>query len=456
MHIRRLIAATLCTLALPLSVNAADSVLLQQLLVQLQTLQAALGAGVIPSSHSQTNSCAVFLHVLRPGSTGDEVTRLQQYLASDSALYPEAKITGYYGDLTVAAIRRLQVLHGIIFEGTPETTGFGAVGTKTLTLLNTLACPSAPVTTFTVFASSTAQVRTNSTEGNSVLPKSFLGVTAPTGAGIASPQTNNSEGNSVSAKPAWIQVITSVSGQKIALGTGIFVIWTSTNAPFGATVRLALARPMGLALGTIESGQPSSGSTFWTLPQPSAPCTGTQGTCLGQFATPCSGELCAIAAGKYVIRVELVNDTMVVARDESAPFTITSTPPPVLSDGGDTLAQFAAQTASGTLPVSSNALENTLSSIPAFLGSLDASASQTSGLSPAVAPKAIPAAPLTNGACMTPWGSQRIQNGQEITYQPFFTGGTYTGTTINVLMLCTSGKWSKCNMIGDQCVSYSI
>lgn len=55
---------------------------------------------------------------LSQGSTGADVTTLQTYLASDSTLYPEGLITGYYGALTRAAVVRFQARYGISQTGT--------------------------------------------------------------------------------------------------------------------------------------------------------------------------------------------------------------------------------------------------------------------------------------------------------------------------------------------------
>ncbi len=52
------------------------------------------------------------------GSTGTDVTTLQTYLSSDSTLYPEGLVTGYYGTLTQAAVTRFQARYGISQTGT--------------------------------------------------------------------------------------------------------------------------------------------------------------------------------------------------------------------------------------------------------------------------------------------------------------------------------------------------
>ena len=56
---------------------------------------------------------SLFEREMELGAEGDDVTQLQALLAGDSDLYPEGKITGYYGPLTQAAIRRFQERHGL-------------------------------------------------------------------------------------------------------------------------------------------------------------------------------------------------------------------------------------------------------------------------------------------------------------------------------------------------------
>jgi len=67
-----------------------------------------------------------------PGSTGAQVTALQTFLAADTSIYPEGLVTGYYGDLTIAAVQRFQCKYGVVCQGTPTSTGYGLVGPATL------------------------------------------------------------------------------------------------------------------------------------------------------------------------------------------------------------------------------------------------------------------------------------------------------------------------------------
>ena len=67
------------------------------------------------------------------GFSNDQVTLLQQMLSHDPEIYPEAIITGYYGPLTEAAVKRFQQKYGI------EQTGIA--GPQTRVKLNELYAP---------------------------------------------------------------------------------------------------------------------------------------------------------------------------------------------------------------------------------------------------------------------------------------------------------------------------
>jgi peptidoglycan hydrolase-like protein with peptidoglycan-binding domain len=74
---------------------------------------------------------ALFVKTLRKGMQNDDIKRLQELLASDSSIYPEGLITGYFGQLTENAVQRFQVKYNLVSSGTPRTTGYGLVGPKT-------------------------------------------------------------------------------------------------------------------------------------------------------------------------------------------------------------------------------------------------------------------------------------------------------------------------------------
>jgi prefoldin subunit 5 len=64
---------------------------------------------------------------LTEGSSNDDVKKVQELLASDPTIYPEAKVTGYFGALTKEAIKRFQKRHEL-----PET---GIVDEETKALM---------------------------------------------------------------------------------------------------------------------------------------------------------------------------------------------------------------------------------------------------------------------------------------------------------------------------------
>lgn len=86
----------------------------------------------IPSAHAAITS------TLDIGDRGSEVTELQTYLATNASIYPEGLITGYFGQLTKAAVERFQTTQGIVSNGTPATTGYGRVGPRTMLMINSL------------------------------------------------------------------------------------------------------------------------------------------------------------------------------------------------------------------------------------------------------------------------------------------------------------------------------
>lgn len=82
--------------------------------------------GLIDSS-----ACPNIGRPLKRGMSGDDIRRLQQFLAQDVTVYPEGIVTGYYGALTEVAVKRWQVKYNIVSGGTPSTTGYGVVGPRT-------------------------------------------------------------------------------------------------------------------------------------------------------------------------------------------------------------------------------------------------------------------------------------------------------------------------------------
>lgn len=62
---------------------------------------------------------------LREGMSGEDVKLLQSVLAADFDIYPEGRVTGFFGPLTAQAVKRFQAKHGVSQVGRvgPQTLG---------------------------------------------------------------------------------------------------------------------------------------------------------------------------------------------------------------------------------------------------------------------------------------------------------------------------------------------
>lgn len=107
---------------------------IQALLSQIAALKTQLETGVGTGTGSST-SCLTLIHSLTLEDTdiekNGEVTKLQQFLARDPSIYPEGRITGFFGPATQRAVQRWQKSRGIVSSGDPDSTGYGFVGAKT-------------------------------------------------------------------------------------------------------------------------------------------------------------------------------------------------------------------------------------------------------------------------------------------------------------------------------------
>lgn len=92
-------------------------------ILSFAALMLALMMGTVASAQTATLTRSLDI-----GSQGNDVTVLQQFLAQSSSIYPEGLITGYYGNLTAAAVTRWQAAHSI--------DPVGRVGPITLAALN--------------------------------------------------------------------------------------------------------------------------------------------------------------------------------------------------------------------------------------------------------------------------------------------------------------------------------
>ena len=139
-----LTGCAVAALLLPVAVSAVTveelTAQIQALLLQVTALQQQVGTpGAAPVSAGAVQ-CPYISRDLKKGMSGADVSRLQRFLALDPLIYPEAKVTGYYGDLTEAAVKRFQCKYKIVCDGSPATNGYGVTGPRTGALL-ALQCP---------------------------------------------------------------------------------------------------------------------------------------------------------------------------------------------------------------------------------------------------------------------------------------------------------------------------
>lgn len=136
----------------------------QALLAQIAALQAqiqAAGGTVTATSVSSAGpstysaSCPLVGRSLKLGLRGDDVTRLQEFLARDSEVYPEAQVTGYFGALTQSAVQKWQAKYNIVSSGTPDSTGYGVVGPRTAAAISII-CSGGSINGISASASSAA------------------------------------------------------------------------------------------------------------------------------------------------------------------------------------------------------------------------------------------------------------------------------------------------------------
>ncbi len=102
--------------------SVSEAQIISALEKRVKELQQQLAALKLQLAYLQTQKsnlqCTGFSQDLTYGMTSPEVKCLQQFLANlGPEIYPEKLVTGYYGPLTQAAVKRYQALRGIVATG---------------------------------------------------------------------------------------------------------------------------------------------------------------------------------------------------------------------------------------------------------------------------------------------------------------------------------------------------
>ncbi len=83
----------------------------------------------IQNNFRGNSACAFLVRTLSKGNTGDDVSKLQDFLRGTGDL--SASSTGFFGAATQAALQKFQLRAGVSTGGDASSTGFGIVGPKT-------------------------------------------------------------------------------------------------------------------------------------------------------------------------------------------------------------------------------------------------------------------------------------------------------------------------------------
>ena len=122
------------TVSINQNTSQEDTVTIQKLLDQIEELKKQI-ADILAQGNPGGVSCVALNSNLYIGLSNNDVRCLQQFLISQGVdIYPEALVTGYFGNFTKAATIRFQKKYGI-----PDT---GFVGILTRAKINTLLNPS--------------------------------------------------------------------------------------------------------------------------------------------------------------------------------------------------------------------------------------------------------------------------------------------------------------------------
>ena len=115
------------------STAASLQALIESLKAQIAELQAKAAAQKqatteVREAAGDVRETLILIRELSQGMEGDDVKLLQSALAADLEIYPEGRITGFFGPLTAKAVRRFQAKNGVA--------QVGRVGPQTLQKLN--------------------------------------------------------------------------------------------------------------------------------------------------------------------------------------------------------------------------------------------------------------------------------------------------------------------------------
>src|SRR3989344_5301597 len=284
-----------------------------------EELQRAQG-NTVSSTPAPVLPCLSLGRTLQTGVRGEDVSKLQEFLIAGGYL-AKGNVTGYFGVLTGAAVRKWQSERGVVSSGDAASTGFGIVGPKTRAAILASCTP----------RSSHANSSPSACSAEPPAPVSICTGswqkaynTAGCVVGYSCTTDTSAGAVAVSGVSPSITVLTPYAGTVATGGNTLIISWRSSNASPSATVSLSLLNAAGESAGELVRGLAPSGVFVWRVPEGSTECAPneTAFACIERLAR-CEGSasVCSIQPGTYLVRATLGGTRSTT----SAPFQVAGT-----------------------------------------------------------------------------------------------------------------------------------
>ncbi len=271
-------------------------------------------------------------HRSRDARTNDEVSLLQDFLISEG--YLSSNPTGFFGLMTVSAVKKFQSAVGIGSAGTP---GYGNIGPKSRAKIKAMTCGGETTTTIPTAGQTTTTVKTpaasscdniNDTIGRAVCYSKAVTptistpiVSGCTSGAVYSSTTGQkciaSGGDNTGVIPT-VSVLSPNGGESLISGQAYLIKWEGKST---GKYSINIEKENGFGAGGVTSSLVSGNQHNWIV---------------GNVYTPSDrgGIWSALGPGKYKVHINEVSTGMGYSDQSDAVFTIlvpTVTTPVIIS-----------------------------------------------------------------------------------------------------------------------------
>ncbi len=228
---------------------------LQKQILQLQATQTTISEPASTASEAMQNATkaqetsAALTEPMNRGTSGTEVQKLQKLLKEDSEIYPEGIVTGYFGSLTEAAVRRFQEKRGIQATGMVDTETLAQLNKRTKESIPTSPLGTTPTTPAVpaVPSSPTSLRTTPAVPATSATSKSIL-ATTPTP--VTLPKAPAVQATIPITQPILVPTSTSKSSVAVPPPPG----WSVVNTGINHTIAVTVSSNPSVNGASLESG----------------------------------------------------------------------------------------------------------------------------------------------------------------------------------------------------------